>query len=102
VADTLPEALAALVRCVVRETIQELHSQRPAEHYTSSSPPPGITRRRFNARCKSIPEARLDGKVWVVPVEAYQRSLKRPIARAKPQAIDPIELLRASGMKFKR
>lgn len=98
-ADAILDALAELVAERVAARLQ----QRPAL-YSSTSLPPGITRRTFHARCRSIPEATRDGKVWRCPVDAYERALHTPapvvpIRRERP---DTVALLAASGISVKR
>lgn len=77
-------------------------SARPAI-YSSTALPPGITRRTFHARCRTIPEAVRDGRVWRCPVDAYERAVRTPapvvpIRRPKP---DTVALLAASGISVK-
>ena len=98
--DTLLDQLADMV---AERVAAKLGTARPAT-YSSTNLPPGITRRTFNARCKTIPEATRDGKVWRCPVDAYERALHKPapvvqLHRDKP---DTIALLAASGVRVRR
>ncbi len=83
----------------------------PLSTYSSTNLPPGITRRKFAERCLRIAEARKDGRVWVVPVEAYEAAL-RVGAKAKPKLTvvpvpvrrqpDTVSILAASGIHVRK
>jgi len=98
--DTIIDQLAELL---AERVAAKLGAVRSAT-YSSTNLPPGITRRTFNARCRSIPEATRDGKVWRCPVEAYERHLSRPAAPAPkpPVRPDTIALLSSAGVKVRR
>jgi hypothetical protein len=77
--------------------------------YSSVSLPPGIKRRAFNERCRGIPEARKDGVIWSVSVDAYDRAVRRgpqprkaTAAAVEPANDDAMELLRQAGAKRRR
>ena len=100
---TLDLILDQLADLVAERVAARLGSARPAV-YSSTNLPPGITRRTFNARCKSIPEATRDGKVWRCPVDAYERHLSRPATEAPkpPVRPDTIALLSSAGVRVRR
>jgi hypothetical protein len=54
------------------------HEQQKVEVYTSRHLPPDVPSRTLFARaCRSIPEARRQGKTWIVPRAAWERA-RRP------------------------
>lgn len=80
---------------------------RGGEHYTSRGPlPPGVTRRRFNEIAGSIGGSWKDGRVWVVPVDAWRNERHRPerrqnsggLSAPSPRKWSAESALRAAGI----
>jgi hypothetical protein len=99
------DVMADLVaeRCAAR-----LGSIAPTE-YTSSSPPPGMSRRTFNDRCKQLADrsdarVRKPGRQWVASREAID---EKPVRRRVPVTVvqgpwSPQAALEAAGVRAQR
>lgn len=76
--------------------------------YTTNSPPPGMSRKRFNEICRA--KARTDagvykvGRVWVAPIEAFVPRPERraPGAARSDEAWSPEAALASVGVRFTR
>lgn len=85
---------------VVAGALSELATLEPdaekAEVYSSRRLPPDAPSRTLFARaCRSIPEARRQGKTWIVPRAAWERA-RRP--RRAERARDRDELRDSLGL----
>lgn len=66
-------ALAAFVDERVRLALEHQAAPPSCTTYSSPSPPPGMSRDRFNEVCPKVPGARRSGRSWVIDRDAFHR-----------------------------
>jgi hypothetical protein len=98
---SLAETLA-VVWPLIRDDIADAVAQRlksTAPDYDSRTAlPRGVTGRAFRVKCKCIPEARQEGKVWRCPREAWHASFRQADRTPAAPELDAYELA-ARGLR---
>jgi hypothetical protein len=82
-AETFAAALPSLIDAIAEAVAHRLKVAAP-EYDSRTALPPGVKARQFRVKCKCIPEARQEGKVWRCPREAWHASF--PQADRTPAA----------------
>lgn len=76
--------------------------------YTSKSPPPGMSRKRFNELCRQRSSRgdtsfRKIGRVWVAPATAFEKYALRAAPAAGPaEPWSPAGTLESAGVRLTR
>jgi hypothetical protein len=76
---TVPHDLIGIIVAVfapplAKAIAAELRTDVASEYDSRTALPSGVTGRAFRVRCKCIPEARQEGKVWRCPRETWHAS----------------------------
>lgn len=76
--------------------------------YTSKKPPPGMSAKRFNERCRELSKrgdarVRKIGRVWTADSEAFETRAKSRAGTARPSGTWSIDAaLESAGVRFTR
>lgn len=100
--DALAEVIAERVAVRVAATVAKLSTS--SDVYTSIRLPLDVkTRARFNRLAPSVPGARRNGRVWIVPCASWEAFRTRRVAGKEPTggtaADDADELLAGAGLR---
>ena len=79
-------AIVVLLECFAKDVATRLGEGKHETYDSERLPPRCRSRRCFARLCRQIPEAYLEGRIWVCPHEAWHAARRRERAD-QPQAV---------------